>query len=247
MTVLVTEHLTKKYKTQIAVNDVNMRVEKKDIYGFIGENGAGKTTIMRMITGLAAPTSGEFTLFQTNSESPEIAAARRKISAVVETPSVYLNLNAKDNLKMQCIILGIATEKNDNILEQVGLTEAASTNKKAKDFSLGMRQRLGIAMALVGNPEFIILDEPMNGLDPQGIIEIRELIQKLNKENDITFLISSHILYELSLIATKYGFISHGKLICEITADELHEECHKFGDGNLEDYYIHLIRGERHV
>lgn len=224
--VLRTFGLSKKYKDHFAVNEANMNIEKGDIYGFVGENGSGKTTIIRLITGLIFPSAGEFELFGVPNTSSKIITARKKVGAVVETPSIYSNMSAYDNLKMQATVLGI--ECNDDaikeILCEVGLGELFGNKKNVGDFSLGMRQRLGIAMSLLGNPEFIILDEPMNGLDPQGIVEIRELILKLNREHNITFLISSHILTELALVATKYGIISHGHIVKEITAEEIKKE-----------------------
>lgn len=227
--VLRTFDLTKKYKRQLAVNGANMNIQKGDIYGFVGENGSGKTTIIRLVTGLIFPTSGGFELFGVKNTDCKITQVRGKVGAIVETPSIYPNMSARDNLKMQCTILGIEPDDRiDQVLKTVGLEDALNDKKPVGNFSLGMRQRMGIAMALLGEPEFIILDEPMNGLDPAGIVEVRELILKLNRENDITFLISSHILTELSLIATKYGIISKGKIIKEITADELNNECGKF-------------------
>ena len=226
--VLQTFNLSKRYGSQWALKDVCMNVEKGDIYGFVGENGSGKTTIIRLITGLISATEGTFSLFGVDGKSKEILNARKKIGAIVETPSIYLNMTAVDNLKMQLGVLGIREnnqEKIEKVLTFVGLIDLLKSKKIASNFSLGMRQRLGIAMALLGEPEFIILDEPMNGLDPAGIVEIRELILKLNRENGITFLISSHILSELSLVANKYGIISKGKIVREITAKELEREC----------------------
>lgn len=222
--VLKTDNLYKRYKYQFALNGVNMTINKGDIYGFVGENGSGKTTVIRLITGLISPTSGHFELFGEDSRSKGILNARKKLGAIVETPSIYLNMPAKDNLKMQCGLLGVkdnVEEMSKRVLGEVGLSDLYDNKKNAGNFSLGMRQRLGIAMALLGEPEFLILDEPMNGLDPAGIVEIRELILKLNKERGITFLISSHILTELSLVATTYGIISKGKIIKEISAEEL--------------------------
>ncbi|MDO4317920.1 MAG: ATP-binding cassette domain-containing protein [Lachnospiraceae bacterium] len=223
MTVLQTTGLTKQYGAKLAVDHVSMNIEKGDIYGFVGENGAGKTTIIRLITGLIAPSEGSFSLFGVKNEDSGINQVRKQLSAVVEAPSVYLNMTAMDNLKTQCKILGLNPSELESYLKKVGLDDVISDKKKAKNFSLGMRQRLGIAMALIGDPQFIILDEPMNGLDPSGIIEMRELICRLNQEG-VTFMISSHILDELSKVATKYGIISHGKLIRELSAEELHAE-----------------------
>ena len=226
--VLSVNALSKKYKKHMAVNEVHMHIDRGDIYGFVGENGSGKTTVIRLITGLISPYAGSFRLFGVDNSSKEIIRARSRIGAIVETPSIYLNMSAYDNLKTQCRILGIDNdEKILAVLCDVGLQELYKEKKKAGNFSLGMRQRLGIAMALLGDPEFLILDEPMNGLDPAGIVGIRELILKLNRERGITFMISSHILTELSLVATKYGIISRGRLIKEITAEQLRSECTK--------------------
>lgn len=223
MNVLQTKNLTKTYHKNTVVDHVNMTVEEGDIYGFVGENGAGKTTIIRMLTGLARPTKGSFELFGVKHNDKQLSEVKRQLSAVVEAPSVYLNMNAMDNLRAQCRMLGCTEEGAENYLALVGLERLVHDKKKAKNFSLGMRQRLGIAMALVGSPKLVILDEPMNGLDPMGIIEMRELILKLNQEG-VTFIISSHILEELSKIATRYGIISHGKLVRELTAEELMKE-----------------------
>jgi ABC-2 type transport system ATP-binding protein len=220
--ILQTNALTKQYGRNRVLNGVTMNIQRGDIYGFVGENGSGKTTVIRLITGLIYADSGDFTLFGVRSDSPEIRAARARIGAIVETPSIYLNLSAKDNLLMQCGILGIRDkDKSKETLAMVGLEELWENPKRAGDFSLGMRQRLGIAMALLSDPEFIILDEPMNGLDPAGIVDIREMILHLNRDLGITFLISSHILTELALVATRYGIISRGKLLREVSAAEL--------------------------
>ena len=226
--VLETVGLSKRYKNQWALKGVNMHVEKGDVYGFVGENGSGKTTVIRLITGLIFPTEGGVSLFGTSDKSADIINARKRVGAIVETPSIYLNMSAKTNLQMQSDILGLRNENDEKIkevLQEVGLLELYDSKKKAGNFSLGMRQRLGIAMALLGDPEFIILDEPMNGLDPAGIVEIRELILRLNQQRGITFLISSHILTELALVATKYGIISKGKLVKEIAAEDLKKQC----------------------
>ena len=199
--VLKTNDLCKNYKHFKALNGLTMNVPKGAIYGFVGKNGAGKTTLIRLICGLQEPTSGEYALYGLKNSEKEILKSRRRMGAVVETPSIYLDLTAVDNLKEQYRILGIPSYNSiPKLLKLVGLENTG--NKKAKNFSLGMRQRLGIAIALAGDPDFLVLDEPVNGLDPQGIIEMRELILKLNCEYQITVLISSHILDELSRLAT---------------------------------------------
>jgi len=203
-----------------------MNVPKGAIYGLVGKNGAGKTTLIRLICGLQEPASGDYSLYGIANSQKEIMKARRRMGAVVETPSVYMDLSAADNLKEQYRILGIPSyEGIPELLKLVGLGNVG--NKKAKNFSLGMRQRLGIAVALAGDPDFLVLDEPINGLDPQGIIEMRELILKLNRERQITVLISSHILDEMSRLATHYGFIDHGRMVKEISAEELEAACRK--------------------
>ncbi|MDO4491913.1 MAG: ATP-binding cassette domain-containing protein [Lachnospiraceae bacterium] len=224
--VLTTKSLCKKYKDFKALDHLDMHVPKGSIYGFVGKNGAGKTTLIRLITGLQYPTEGEYLLYDTDSRDPKINKVRRRMGAVVETPSLYLNLSAVDNLKQQYGILGLPDYSGlQELLKLVGLEDTGK--RKVKDFSLGMRQRLGIAVALVGRPDFLVLDEPINGLDPQGIIEIRELILKLNREYGITVLISSHILDELSRLATHYGFIDHGRMVKEISEAELSAACRK--------------------
>ena len=224
--ILTTERLCKSYRNFKALNDLTMHVPKSAIYGFVGRNGAGKTTLIRLICGLQDPSAGSFTLYGTKNTEHGISKARRRLGAIVETPSIYLNMTAEQNLKQQYRILGMPSfDGIKELLELVGLSDTG--NKRAKNFSLGMRQRLGIAVALCGNPDFLILDEPINGLDPQGIIEIRELILKLNREKEITVLISSHILEELAKLATHYGFIDNGKLIKELSAEELEAACRK--------------------
>ena len=224
--VLKTNDLCKNYKHFKALNGLTMNVPKGAIYGFVGKNGAGKTTLIRLICGLQEPTSGEYALYGLKNSEKEILKSRRRMGAVVETPSIYLDLTAVDNLKEQYRILGIPSYNSiPKLLKLVGLENTG--NKKAKNFSLGMRQRLGIAIALAGDPDFLVLDEPVNGLDPQGIIEMRELILKLNCEYQITVLISSHILDELSRLATHYGFIDSGRMVKEISAEELEASCRK--------------------
>lgn len=224
--VLTAEGLNKKYGHFQALNEFSMHVPKGSIYGFVGKNGAGKTTLIRLISGLQLPSSGDFTLYGAKGSSRQIHHARRRIGAVVETPSIYMDMSAVDNIKQQYRILGLPSfEGIDELLALVGLSDTG--RKKARNFSLGMRQRLGIAVALAGNPDFLMLDEPVNGLDPQGIIEIRELILKLNREKQITVLISSHILDELSRLATCYGFIDAGHMVKEISAQKLEAACKK--------------------
>ncbi|MCM1156907.1 MAG: ATP-binding cassette domain-containing protein [Bacteroidales bacterium] len=224
--VLRTNALSKNYKDFKALNGLSMNVPKGAIYGFVGKNGAGKTTLIRLICGLQEPASGDYMLYGRKNTDREIVKSRRRMGAVVETPSIYLDMTAEDNLKQQYCIIGLPSYDGlADILKLVGLENTGK--KKARNFSLGMRQRLGIAIALVGDPDFLVLDEPVNGLDPQGIIEIRELLLKLNREKQITVLISSHILDELSRLATHYGFIDSGRMVKEISAKELEAACRK--------------------
>lgn len=224
--VLTTSALEKKYGGFTALHDISMHVPKGSIYGFVGKNGAGKTTLIRLICGLQAPTRGTYTLFGVSCAEKDLVKSRRRMGAVVEAPSIYLDMTARDNLKEQYRVLGLPSfDTIPPLLKLVGLEDTGK--KKAKNFSLGMRQRLGIAVALSGNPDFLILDEPTNGLDPQGIIEMRELLLKLNREHGITILISSHILYELSRLATHYGFIDRGSILREISARDLEASCRK--------------------
>ena len=224
--VLTVNALTKTYGQSKALDGFSMHIPKGAIYGFVGKNGSGKTTLIRLICGLQIPTAGEYTLYGMQNSDKRITKARRRMGAVVETPSIYLDLSAEDNLKVQYRVLGLpANEGIPELLHLVGLSDTG--NKKAKQFSLGMRQRLGIAVTLCGNPDFLVLDEPVNGLDPQGIIQIRELILKLNREQGVTVLISSHILDELSRLATHYGFIDSGHMIREMSAKELEKACRK--------------------
>lgn len=218
--VLETNNLLKKYNDFKALNHANIHIEKGAIYGLIGKNGAGKTTLIRIICGLQEPTSGTYTIYGVNNSSVNITSARKRMGAIIETPSIYGEMTARDNLIEQYKLVGMPSlDGIDELLKLVGLENTGK--KKAKNFSLGMKQRLGIAIALANNPDFLILDEPINGLDPQGIIEIRELILKLNKEKRITILISSHYLDELSKIATHYGFLDNGSIIKEISSEEL--------------------------
>ena len=224
--VLTAQGLSKHYGTFKALDHLTMHVPKGAIYGLVGKNGAGKTTLLRLLCGLQTPTAGDYTLYGVGSRDRQINQVRRRMGAVVETPSIYLDLTARDNLREQFRVLGMPSEEGvQPLLKLVGLEDTGK--KKARHFSLGMKQRLGIAVALAGNPDFLVLDEPVNGLDPQGIIDIRELILKLNRERRITVLISSHILDELSKLATHYGFIDAGRIVKELSARELEAACRK--------------------
>ena len=224
--ILTADNLNKNYRHSHALHNFSMHIPKGAIYGFVGENGAGKTTLIRTICGLQAPTSGTYSLYGVKNTDKCIREAQQRIGAVVESPAVYLDMNAENNLKYQYHVLGLPTYDGlKELLHLVGLEKTG--RKKVRNYSLGMKQRLGIAVALVGNPDFLILDEPTNGLDPQGIIELRELILKLNRQRQITVLISSHNLDELSRTATHYGFIVDGSMVKEITAEELAKACRK--------------------
>lgn len=227
MDLITTNELCKSYSKKLVIDHVNMHIPESSIYGFVGENGSGKTTIMRLLTGLAEPTSGTYELFGLKNNDPRIFEKRKNISAIVETTSLVPTLTAKQNIRYYELYTGITLTEADRdaLLSKVHLENV--NNKKVRNFSLGMRQRLGIALALVNNPKLMFLDEPMNGLDPEGIAELRDLLIELNQKDGITVLISSHILSELEKIASCYGFISHGKLIEEITAQELKERCRK--------------------
>ena len=218
-TVLKTNKLTKVYGRRKVVDGVSMTINKGDIYGFIGKNGAGKTTFMRTVLSLTSISSGEVELF----DGKRIEEVGNKIGSLIESPGLYKNATAYENLKRFSILYGADESKINDILKFVNLDKTGK--KKAKDFSLGMRQRLGIAIALLGDPEFLVLDEPINGLDPAGIKEIRDVILKLNKELGITFLISSHLLDELAKVVTKYGIINNGVLLEEVSAKELINNC----------------------
>lgn len=219
--ILKTNAITKVYGNKKAISNINMRIEKGDIYGLIGRNGSGKTTLLKTISGLCFPTSGEVILFgeKTNGQSDLL----ERVGVLIEAPGLYPGLTAYMNIKLKCISYGInKREYIESLLQQVGLVDVGK--KKVKKFSLGMKQRLGIALALVGDPDLLLLDEPINGLDPQGIVEVRDVLLKLNKEKNITIIISSHILEELPKLVSRFGIINNGELIEEIDKDELLEK-----------------------
>lgn len=219
--VIETQNLVKQYKTKLAVNDVSVHVKRGDIYGLIGKNGAGKTSLMKLILGLTTPAKGKILLFG----NENLNEGRKKIGSLIEAPGLYKNCTAYENMARFSLLYGADRAQIKPILERVGLGNAGV--KKAGEFSLGMRQRLGIAIALLGRPEILILDEPINGLDPAGIKEIRDIIIGLNSEG-VTFIISSHLLDELAKVVTNYGIIADGSLVEEITAKELNERCRKY-------------------
>jgi ABC-2 type transport system ATP-binding protein len=224
--ILTTKNLTKKYNNVVALENINMQITQGEIYGLVGKNGAGKTTLLRILTGQTEPTHGELSLFHSSSKDA-ISKERKRIGAIIETPSFYPYLSAFQNLEYYRIQRGIPGKNCvKQALEEVGLSDVG--NKKYKSFSLGMKQRLGLALALMNKPELLLLDEPINGLDPFGIVEIRNLLLKLNQEKNITILISSHILSELSNLVTNYGFINNGKLVKQLSHDELLKECNKY-------------------
>lgn len=253
-TIFTARNVTKRYGKSSALVGVHMEIKRGDIYGFVGGNGAGKTTLMRILTGMVRQTSGEIELFG-KSETKELCVQRGRIGAMIETPALYPGMTAKDNLEVLRLQRGLTGRGCiDEVLETVGLVNTLS--KKVKDFSLGMKQRLGLAMALLGNREFLVLDEPINGLDPEGIVAFRDILTKMNQERSTTILISSHLLGELDQLATCYGFIHKGKMVEQITAKELREKCRKSlvseaisvkevkaESAGLEKYYMTVIKG----
>ena len=219
MYILETNNLVKKYNRKVILDNLNIHIRDGAIYGLIGKNGSGKTTLIRTITGLIKPDGGTYSIYGVSNLNKDIFKEKKRIGAIIDTPAMYQDMSAKDNLIIQMKLAGLPNYENaSNLLKLVGLED---NKKKVRNFSLGMKGRLGIAIALSNNPDFLILDEPINGLDPEGIIEIRELILKLNKEYKITILISSHYLDELSKVATDYGFIDKGKIIKEIASEDL--------------------------
>lgn len=223
--ILTTENLTKIYGKHRAADQINIHVKQGEVYGLIGRNGAGKTTILKMICGLSTPTSGSFTFM--GKSGSELSKYKKDIGSLIETPGLFPKMTAFQNVKLKCLSLGIKDNKYvDSLLEKVGLSNVGK--KTVQNFSLGMKQRLGIALALVGDPKFIVLDEPINGLDPQGIAEMRHIIHKLSKENGLTIIVSSHILEELVKIADSFAIINGGKLLDEFSAEELTRRCSTF-------------------
>lgn len=238
--IITTEQLTKKYKSFVAVNDVTLHIRKGSIYGFLGPNGAGKSTTMKMLLGLTAPTNGSFTIDGKHFPTDRIAILK-EVGSFIESPSFYANLTGKENLDIIRRILGLPQSTVDDALELVGLSEFG--NRLAKKYSLGMKQRLGLAGALLGRPPILILDEPTNGLDPSSIHEIRNLIKFLPDLYDCTVLISSHMLSEIELIADDIGILNHGRLLFEGSLDDLRQHALQsgFATDNLEDMFLSMV------
>lgn len=231
MAVIQTMGLSKRYKDKWAVDHLDLQVEQGDIYGFIGQNGAGKSTALKLLCGLARPTQGEALIFN---RPVHDMTARRRVGALIEQPGLYPEQSGRENLLLCAALLGLDSPERqvNEILKTVGLSP--SEKKPVKQYSMGMKQRLGVGMALLGGPDLLLLDEPINGLDPEGIREMRELLLRLNRERGLTILLSSHILGELSKIATRYGIIQQGRMVEQITADELSRKCTD---------YLHLRAG----
>ena len=222
MTVIQTMALSKRYKDRWAVDHLDLRVEQGDIYGFIGRNGAGKSTTLKLLCGLARPTQGEALIF---GKPVRDSVARRRVGALIEQPGLYPDLSGRENLRLYATLLGLDSPERQvkDILKTVGLS--SEEKKPVRHYSMGMKQRLGVALALLGGPDLLLLDEPINGLDPEGIREMRELLLQLNRERGLTILVSSHILGELSKIATRYGIIQQGRMVEQITTAELEQKC----------------------
>ena len=224
--ILETRGLTKKYRNQYALDNVSITLKKNHIYGFIGENGAGKSTLMKILAGLIFPTSGDMT-FMGETDPSAIEQKRKSVGTMIEGPYLYPGYSVRQNVELQRLLIGNPDESaTDRVIELVGLSD--SKKKKAKKLSMGMKQRLGIAMAMVGNPRFLILDEPINGLDPKNIVTLRSMLKKINQDNDCTIFVSSHILSELYLLATDFIFIHKGKIIETVTHEQLEEKCSQY-------------------
>ncbi|SDP82157.1 ATP-binding cassette domain-containing protein [Clostridium gasigenes] len=243
--VLKTKGLTKKYGKNTVVNSVNLQIKKGSIYGLVGKNGAGKTTILRMIGGLTVPSGGDMELFGESSKEG-LNKSRSRIGCIIETPSFYPYLSARKNLEYYRIQRGIV-EKDcvEQVLKIVALEKVGT--KKFKNFSLGMKQRLGLALAIMMSPDLLILDEPINGLDPSGIIELREILLRLNREKNTTIVISSHILSELEHIATEYGFINNGEFLEQVSAKELNEKCKHYLSVKVNDTKKAVVALEKNL
>lgn len=236
--IITTEQLTKRYKKFTAVDNVTLHVQKGSIYGFLGPNGAGKSTTMKMLLGLTAPSGGTFSIDGKHFPENRLAILK-EVGSLIEAPSYYANLTGRENLDIIRRILGLSRKAVDDALELVGLNEFG--NRLAKKYSLGMKQRLGLASALIGRPPILILDEPTNGLDPSGIHEIRNLIKSLPKLYDCTVLISSHMLSEIELMADDIGILNHGRLLFEGSLEDLHHNASRESDDNLENVFLSMI------
>ena len=224
--ILETRNLSKKYKDKYALDNASVTLEKNHIYGFIGGNGAGKSTFMKIISGLVNPTSGDYSLMGEDYPSG-IEKKRKQVGTMIEAPALYPKFTVRQNVEIQRVLVGNPDKTaTDKVIELVGLTDAAG--KKAKALSMGMKQRLGIAIAMIGNPQFLILDEPINGLDPKNIVALRNMLKKINEEKECTIFVSSHILSELYLLATDFIFIHKGKIIETTTHEELEEKCSQY-------------------
>ena len=243
--ILEAQGLTKQYKHTLALDRVSLRLEKGKIYGFIGQNGAGKTTFLRLVTGLSYATEGMLSLWGKSGDA-QLQEQRKRMGAMIESPALYPNLTARQNMEVQRIQRGIPDRESiSRCLDLVGLKDTGK--KPVKNFSLGMRQRLGIAAALLSTPEFLILDEPINGLDPSGIVEIRNLLGQLNKDYGMTILVSSHILEELYQTASQFILIDKGKIVEELSAKELNERCRQHLAIKTADPQKALLALEEHL